>query len=251
MGYIIAVAGKGGTGKTTTAALLVRLIKDKELGSCLAVDADPNSNLAECLGVTVKETVGSILDKIASNPDKVPQGWTKDRFVEYQVQMALQEEEGFDIISMGRPEGPGCYCYVNNILRAVMAKLVGDYDFVIIDNEAGLEHLSRRTTRSTDTFLVVSDGTVVGLKAAERIALLVKELGIKAGKKLLLINRWHKEPEKDKIKDIDLEFIGNIPFDSEIAQASVNGSSLLALDETCAGLSALEKLGGRIWQLKQ
>ncbi len=249
MSYTIAVAGKGGTGKTTTAAMLVRLIKDNKLGSCLAVDADPNSNLAECLGVAVKETVGDILDKIATNPDKVPQGWTKDRFVEYQVQMALQEEEGFDIISMGRPEGPGCYCYVNNILRAVMSKLVNDYDFVIIDNEAGLEHLSRRTTRSTDALLVVSDGTVVGLKAAERIAVLVKELGIKTGKKLLLVNRWHKAPEQDKLKNIDLEFIGNIPFDSEIAKASLDGVPVLNLDKSCAALAALGGLGGKIWQL--
>jgi len=250
MSHIIAVAGKGGTGKTTTAALLVRLIRDKKLGSCLAVDADPNSNLGECLGVEVKETVGDILDRIAADPDKVPQGWTKERYVEYQVQLALQEEEGFDIISMGRPEGPGCYCYVNNILRAVMLKLVNDYDFVIIDNEAGLEHLSRRTTRSAQVLLVVSDATSVGLKAAERIAKLVKELGIKADKKFLLVNRWHKEPGIDKLKNIDLEFIGNIPFDSEIMQASLNGDSLLKLGKDFAGLKALEDLGGKIWQQK-
>ena len=126
MGYTIAIAGKGGTGKTTIAALLVRLIKEKKMGSCLAVDADPNSNLAETLGVEVKATISGILDNIAGRPDRVPQGWTKDRFIEYQVQAAVQEAQGFDILTMGKPEGAGCYCYVNNVLRNIIGKLIGD-----------------------------------------------------------------------------------------------------------------------------
>ncbi|MFZ2356380.1 MAG: AAA family ATPase [Candidatus Omnitrophota bacterium] len=151
MGYVIAVAGKGGTGKTTIAALLVNLLKEKKIGSVLAVDADPNSNLAEALGLETGQTIGKILDDISSNPDTIPKSMSKDRFIEYQVQSAIQETGGFDCLTMGRPEGPGCYCYVNNVLRNTMLKLIKDYDYIIIDNEAGLEHLSRRTTRICDT----------------------------------------------------------------------------------------------------
>lgn len=242
MGHIIAIAGKGGTGKTTIAALLVRLIKEKKLGSCLAVDADPNTNLAEALGVEVKETISGILDKIAIHPDRVPQGWTKDRFIEYRVQAVVQEAEGFDIITMGKPEGAGCYCYVNNVLRNIMGKLVNDYEYIIIDNEAGLEHLSRRTTRSADVLLVVSDATTVGLKAAKRIADIVKELDIKTKTQLLIINRWDKEMEREKTENLGLQYIGKIPLDSELSRISLNGGSLWKLTAQAVSICALNKL---------
>lgn len=248
MGYVIAIAGKGGTGKTTIAALLVRIIKEQKLGSILAVDADPNSNLGEALGIKTEETIGSILDDIAAHPDKIPSGMTKDRFIEYQVQTAIQEADGFDMLTMGRPEGPGCYCYVNNVLRNVVGKLMKEYDYVIIDNEAGLEHLSRRTTRSADTLVVVSDATVMGLKAAKRINELVEELKIKARKKILLINRLDGDDiEKQKLKDLGLDYIGNIPEDNSIQEISLNGASLMDLDSEAVGLRSLRKLGGNIW----
>lgn len=248
MNYTIAIAGKGGTGKTTIAALLVRLIKEKKLGSCLAVDADPNSNLAEALGVKVKGTISGILDDIASRPDGVPAGWTKDRFIEYQVQTVVQEAEGFDILTMGKPEGAGCYCYVNNVLKNIMGKLVDDYEHIIIDNEAGLEHLSRRTTRSADVLLVVSDGTAVGLKAAQRIAVMAKQLEIKTRAQQLIINRWENVPEKGKIESLGLEHIGNIPLDEEVAKISLNGASLWELGDSSRSLRAIREMGNRIWQ---
>ena len=161
MGRIVAMAGKGGTGKTTIAALIVRIIREKKIGSLLAIDADPNSNLGEVLGSKAGRNIGAILDEICVNPDIIPAGMPKERFIEYQVQSAIQEEDGFDILSMGKPEGPGCYCYVNNVLRGVMAKLIRDYDYIIVDNEAGLEHLSRRTSRLADVLVVVSDATKV------------------------------------------------------------------------------------------
>jgi len=133
MGHIIAMAGKGGTGKTTVAALLVRIIRENNLGSILAVDADPNSNLGELLGLEIKDSIGCILDDIAGNPQIVPVNMGKDAFIEYRVQRAIIEADGFDLLTMGRPEGPGCYCYVNNSLRNVMDKLINGYDFVIID----------------------------------------------------------------------------------------------------------------------
>jgi len=245
MAYVIAIAGKGGTGKTSLAGLLVKLIKEKKLGSVLAVDADPNSNLAEVLGLELKETIGAILDRISGHPEMVPVGMPKDRFIEYQIQSAIQEDEGFDLLTMGRPEGPGCYCYVNNVLRNVMAKLIRDYDYVIIDNEAGLEHLSRRTTRSADVLLVISDATAVALRAASRISLLAKELEIKAKRKLILINR--SDQEVDKVKELDLEYIGNIPLDNALAQLSLEGKSLLGLRDDAISVMALRKLGDRLW----
>jgi len=248
MGYTIAIAGKGGTGKTTLAALLVRLIKEEKLGSLLAVDADPNSNLAEVLGAEAKETIGTILDEITAHPENVPPGMPKDRFLEYQLQRAIFEADGFDILSMGRPEGPGCYCYVNNVLRNQMAKLIQDYDYIVIDNEAGLEHLSRRTTRKADTLVVVSDATAVGLRSAARISGLAKELKIEAGKKFLLVNRFEQGLKDEQFKAAGLEYLGRIRQDKEIAQASLSGASLLGLSSRSAALMDMRGLGEKLWR---
>ncbi len=244
MAYVIAIAGKGGTGKTTIAALIVRIIKEKKLGSILAVDADPNSNLSEALGIELKETIGGILDDIASYPEKVPAGMSKDRFIEYRIQTAIQEGDGFDLLTMGRPEGPGCYCYVNNVLRNIMAKLIKDYGYIVIDNEAGLEHLSRRTTRAADVLIVISDATPVGLKAAKRIGDLAKELDIKTKKEVLIINFNNKEIEKEKIRNLNLEYLGSVPRDSEIEKISLNGAALMKLDDSATSIRALKKIFG-------
>lgn len=247
MGYVIGLAGKGGTGKTTIAALLVRIIKEKKIGSVLAIDADPNSNLQEVLGVELKETIGQILDDISAHPEKVPKGITKDRFIEYRVQTAIAEGDGFDLLSMGRPEGPGCYCYVNNALRAIMAKLINDYQYIIIDNEAGLEHLSRRTTEKLDTLLVISDATSPGLRAAKKISELAVELKIQVKKKFLMINRANQQIESARLKDLDLAYLGFLPQDALIGEASLKGSSLISLDVSSEALTALVKLGEKIW----
>ena len=241
------MAGKGGTGKTTVAALLVRIIKEKKLGSVLAVDADPNSNLAETLGLRSKDTVGSILDEIAAHPEKVPSGMAKDRFIEFQIQTSICEGDGFDVLTMGRPEGPGCYCYANSVLRNIAGKLIKDYDYVVIDNEAGLEHLSRRTTRSADALVVVSDATVVGLKAAKRIKELVKELKIETKKDFLIINRMDRDIEDKKIKGLQLDYLGFIPQDSRIEEISLNGASLMELDKDATSIMALRSIGENIW----
>jgi len=247
MGCVIAMAGKGGTGKTTIAALLIRIIKENKLGSILAVDADPNSNLAEVLGLEAKESIGCILDEIGSRPDIVPVNMGKDAFIEYRVQTAIIEGDGFDILTMGRPEGPGCYCYVNNSLRNVMEKLINDYDFVIIDNEAGLEHLSRRTTRRADSLLVISDASCVGLKAAKRIAELACELKIKTKNEFIIINRCDEHIEADKIKDLKLDYLGFLPEDPEIEALSRCGKSLMDLKNENMTINALRKSGEKIW----
>jgi CO dehydrogenase maturation factor len=271
MGYVIAMAGKGGTGKTTLAALIIRIIKGKKLGSILAVDADPNSNLCEALGLKLKETIGQILDEVAMHPEKIPAGMSKDRFIEYQIQTAIQEGDGFDVLSMGKPEGPGCYCYVNNVLRNIMAKLIKDYDYIVIDNEAGLEHLSRRTTRSADSLVIVSDASIVGLKSAKRISDLAKELEIDTRNEFLIVNRYDKDIQKEKInplilqssgrsvlridterseciKDFNLNLLGTVPQDSQIENISLNGNSLMDLKESADSLKELRRIGEKIWQ---
>ncbi|MFH1198811.1 MAG: AAA family ATPase [Candidatus Omnitrophota bacterium] len=244
MGYVIAMAGKGGTGKTTIAALLTRLIKEKGLGSVLAIDADPNSNLSESLGLELKETIGDILDNISLQPDQIPAGMPKDRYIEYRVQAAVAEGDGFDVLTLGRPEGPGCYCYANNVLRNVMAKLIEGYNYIIIDNEAGLEHLSRRTTRKADTLVVVSDASKVGLKAAKRINDLSHELKITIKKRLLIINRNN---EIINVKDSGLECAGNIPVDDNIVKAGLNGNSMMSLSNESISIKALGNIGDKIW----
>ena len=246
MGYVIAMAGKGGTGKTTIAALIVRILKEKKLGSILAVDADPNSNLSEALGLSLKRTIGQILDEVAEHPDKIPGGMSKDRFIEYQIQTVIQEGEGFDVLSMGKPEGPGCYCYVNNVLRNIMAKLIKDYKYIVIDNEAGLEHLSRRTTRSADSLVIISDATPVGLKSAARISDLAKELKIAIKKEFLIINRSDKDIEKEKVKSSN--YLGTLPLDGQIEKISLNGSSLIDLKDDADILAGLRLMGAKIWQ---
>lgn len=247
MGHVIALAGKGGTGKTTIAALIIRFLKERAKGHVLGIDADPNSNLADSLGLGPGETIGSILDDISCAPESVPSGMTKDRFIEYKIQTAIQEGEGFDLLTMGRPEGPGCYCYVNNVLRNIMAKLIRDYDFVVIDNEAGLEHLSRRTTRQADTLIIVSDPTKVGLIAAKRIDSLSRDLKLKIGSCYLLLNKCGGR-DPDKYETDGLDILGCIPSDPAIEEISIKGKSLLGLRNSSPALKQLFELGEKVWQ---
>ena len=251
MSFVIALAGKGGTGKTTIAALLARLLKENNCGPVLAVDADPNSNLAEALGLAQATTIGSIVDEVAAHPENIPAGMTKDRFVEYRVQSAITEGDGIDCLSMGRSEGPGCYCYVNNVLRGVMEDLIRDYRYVIIDNEAGLEHLSRRTTRRADALIVVADATLPGLRAASRISGLARELKIDIKNAYLLINRGITDQAMSLIKDIQLDYLGCLPFDQSVENISRNGGTLMEVLDSAPVIGALRQLGEKKWFCRQ
>ena len=242
MAYTIAIAGKGGTGKSTIAGIIIRLIKEKKLGSVLGIDADPNSNLAEFLGEKTDQTIGTVLDGLAGHPDSIPSGMTKDRYLEYQVQTIVRECEGFDLLTMGRPEGPGCYCYVNNVLRNVMAKFTKNYDYVVIDNEAGLEHFSRKTTGQADVLLVVSDATVAGLRAAKRIRELIGELKIKTNKKFLIINDYEKKIEKERLDPVGLDLIGQLPKDEQVSGLSSKGESLFKLKKNSSFYESLDQI---------
>src|SRR4030042_506267 len=174
--FTIAVAGKGGVGKSTFAALAVRHLHEKTGSVVLAVDADPNPSLGAKVGSEPGKTVGGIREELMSLGEEPPKGMSKQEFLDYQVRLALKESEGVDLITMGRQEGPGCYCYVNNVLRQIIDSISSKYDYVVIDNEAGMEHLSRRTTRSSDVLFVLCDRSKSSIDAAVRIAALATEM---------------------------------------------------------------------------
>ncbi|MEI8176590.1 MAG: AAA family ATPase [Candidatus Omnitrophota bacterium] len=249
MGQVIATAGKGGTGKTTIASLVVDYLVRSKQGSVLALDADPNANLHQALGIELKETVVGILDKTAALAGALPAGMTKDRYIEYEIQNALSEGAGFDLLAMGQPEGPGCYCYANNVLRGVIEKLSRSYDFTVIDNEAGMEHLSRRTARKIDSFIVVSDFSVVGVRSAARIYRLAGEMDLKIGKACLVLNMAAGAPDgllSQALAETGLEVGATIPFDSEIERLSIAGEPVTVADVSSAARKALEELGCRL-----
>lgn len=230
MGYTIAVAGKGGTGKTTIAAFLVGYLRAQRAGSVLAIDADPNSNLNQAVGLELNGTVVGILDKVASLKDGgLPAGMTKDRFIEYEIQNVISEADGFDLLAMGRPEGPGCYCYANTVLRGIIEKLANAYDFTVVDNEAGMEHLSRRTTRAIDAFFIISDFSRIGIRSAKRISDLAKEMELKVGNEFLIVNmaRGDIGPLKTEIDKNGLNLAGVIPFDEGLEQLSLCGKPVI------------------------
>lgn len=259
MGKIIAVAGKGGTGKTMVSALLIKHLIDDNRGSVLAVDADPSTNLDLTLGTTTEETVGDIREETSqqvSSGTFMP-GISKPEYLELRIYHALVEEKGFDLLAMGRPEGPGCYCAANNMLRASIDRLSRSYDYVVIDNEAGLEHLSRRTTQNVDLLLIVSDPTIRGLATAERVAHLIEELKTQVGHIRLIVNRVvpneEGEPElapqlETFIADKQLQLAGLIPMDPLVAEYDAAGRPLVELPEETparrAVKAALDSLDG-------
>ena len=177
MGTTLAVAGKGGVGKTSITALMIKALIDNGRIPLLAMDADSNSNLHEVLGIREPRSVGCVREDTRKMGDDVPGGMTKDRFMEYQIQACLEETKNLDFISMGRPEGPGCYCMANNILREIIARLTSNYSIVMIDNEAGMEHLSRRTEEEVDHLFIISDPAPRSLRTIGRILELVGEMG--------------------------------------------------------------------------
>lgn len=240
MSFQIALAGKGGTGKTTVAALLIRYLLERAKTPVLAVDADPNANLNEMLGVEVTRTVGEAREEMKTS---VPTGMTKEIFMEMKVQEALVECDGFDLIVMGRPEGAGCYCYANSLLSKYLEILLKNYRYVVMDNEAGLEHISRLTTRDVDLMLVVTDPTQRGVITAERIRDLTKELKLQIGGLKVLVNR-SATPELDpilqeEIRRRGLELGGVIPADEGIVQFDLQGRPIVELPPESVALRAL------------
>jgi len=187
------MAGKGGTGKTTLAGLLVRYLIEHKMTPVLAVDADSNANLNEVLGLELTSTLGDAREQMKT---KVPQGMTKDVYMEIKTEEALVESKGFDLIAMGQPEGQGCYCAANTILTGILEKLLNNYKYIVIDNEAGMEHMSRLTTNNIDLLLIVTDASRRGVQAARRIMELADSLNLVIARKFLIINQYKGNLEK-------------------------------------------------------
>jgi CO dehydrogenase maturation factor len=224
MAFSIALAGKGGTGKTTLAGLLVKYLLHHHKQPVLAVDADSNSNLNEVLGVAICDTLGNAREEMKKG--QVPSGMTKDVFMSMKLEQAVAESEGFDLISMGRPEGSGCYCAANSLLTGFLEKLVGNYPYIVMDNEAGMEHVSRLTTKNVDVLLLVADPSRRGLQAALRIDALARELTIGVGKSRLVINQAKEPPSREALELIaqaGVELAGTVPEDPTVYDYDFRG----------------------------
>lgn len=233
----IAVAGKGGTGKTTISALVIDYLTKRGQGTVLAIDADPSTNLNLALGVPLYDTVGDVREETATavGGGAGLGGMNKWDYLDFRIQESLVEETAFDLLAMGRPEGPGCYCAANNILRTSVDRLSDAYDYVVIDNEAGLEHLSRRTTRDVDVLLLVSDPSLRGIIAAGRVAELIDELKTSVGSVYLIVNRVVGDslpgPLLKAIEEYNLNLAGTIPADPLVNELDALGEPLARLPE--------------------
>ena len=242
MATTIAVSGKGGSGKTTLAALIIRLVSEQAHKSVLAVDADPNSCLGLTCGVEPAETIAQIREKVRQKqPDNT--GMDRIRSFEYDMQRAMTEARSFDLLTMGIPEGPSCYCAANNILRDSLDKMSDAYDFVVLDNEAGMEHLSRRTTNDVDLLCIVAAATAVGLLTARRIYDVVEQLPITVKDIGIIWNSTAPRaglPGGAELEGIDV--LGHVPFDESIFDAAVQGKSIFDIDSDGPALLAVRHI---------
>jgi CO dehydrogenase maturation factor len=245
MGYRIAVGGKGGVGKTTLAALIVRGLLKKGKGPVLVVDADPNTNLPEAVGMPSHATVGSILAEFIDDKASIPSGMTKESYLQVKMHSAVAEGRGMDLIAMGRGEGPGCYCYPNLILRGFVEDLSGNYPYVVIDNEAGMEHLSRRTSETVDHMILVSDPSIRGLRSARRIHALIEELNLDVAKIALVVSRAPNPmpvPLEEEIQACGIPLLGTIPTDKLIEEYDLAIRPLTELPDTSPAAEASERI---------
>jgi len=260
MTITIALAGKGGVGKTTVSGMVIKYLAQKQAGSILAIDADPSSNLNMVLGVDLDWTVGDIREDMLHQVKSslvaggaamgvMPGGQSKREYLDYQIRTSLTEGARFDLIAMGRGEGPGCYCAVNHNLREVIDSISKSYSYVVIDNEAGMEHLSRRTTRDVNHLLIVSDPTQRGLVAAQRVAAMSNELDINIENAYLIINRLPAEMPQvisDFIATMDVPLLGTIPADDEITTFDFNGRPLIELERSSSVYKAVAAMMDQI-----
>ncbi|MFH1123953.1 MAG: AAA family ATPase [Pseudomonadota bacterium] len=242
----IGLAGKGGTGKTTIAGLLIKYLVEKGKVPVLAVDADSNSNLNEVLGLKVEETLGDAREEMKKG---VATGMTKDVFMAMKLEQAVVEAKGFDLIVMGRPEGPGCYCAANTLLTNYLDRLMSNYAYVVMDNEAGMEHISRLTTNNMNLLLIVSDSTRRGIQAAARIHELTRELGLKIDRKALVVNLAkgaQLESIQTAVDEFELELSGVIPENEEIRGFDLMGKPTTQLGRDNEAVSAAFQIFDKI-----
>ncbi len=252
----IALAGKGGVGKTTISGMVIKYLAQTRPGAILAIDADPSSNLNMVLGLDLDWTVGDIREDLLSQVKEtltaggaamgaLPGGISKREFLDYQVRSSVSEGDRFDLVAMGRSEGPGCYCAVNHNLREVVDSISKNYRYVVIDNEAGMEHLSRRTTRDVQHLLVVSDPTQRGLVAAERIASFREQMDIRIEHTWLILNRLPGEMPaslQERVDEMGIPFLGFIPADMKLVEFEYNGRPLVELGDDSPVYQAIAKM---------
>ena len=245
MSKIIAFAGKGGVGKTTVASLVIRHLANNGKGPILAVDADPNSNLGETLGLDVETTIGDIRENFMRDPQGVPSGMDKTIYLESLVEQALIEKSAFDLLVMGRQEGQGCYCMVNNILNNFTERLVKSYNYMVVDNEAGMEHLSRRTSGRIDTLYLVTDYSLRGLRALRRIHDMLDSLKLKVEDLGIVVTRGPQELNETflaEVEEIGVPIFGIIPHDPALLDFDMAKRSLMELSDDTPAVVAIDKL---------
>jgi len=249
LSFNIAVAGKGGSGKTSVASLIIRYLKQNGSGPILAVDADPNANLGESLGLDIKQTVGLILDDFQKDKINIPPGMSKDAYLEYKLNEAMVESSGLDLVTMGRGEGPECYCYPNLILKKFADTLADNYAYMVMDNEAGMEHLSRRTTQNIDELLIISDHSVKGVRTVARIRDLVSELKLVVKRQSVIINFAPTTLDPLITKELDrlgIEPVATIPLDEEVRDYDLKLKPLLDLPDTSKAVRAVGDLMAKL-----
>ncbi len=256
----IALAGKGGVGKTTIAGMVIKFLIQNQPGAVLAIDADPSSNLNMVLGVDLDWTVGDIREDMLSQVKEslsiggaamgsMPGGISKRDYLDMQIRSSLVESDRFDLIAMGRSEGPGCYCAVNHNLREVIDSISRNYAYIVIDNEAGMEHLSRRTTRDVQHLLIVSDPTQRGLVAAERIASFRDELDIRIENAYLILNRVNGQIPaalEKRIEEINIPLLGIVPADRLLSEYEFSGQPLVDLGDDSPVYQAVDAMMRKI-----
>lgn len=244
MPITIAVAGKGGTGKTTFSALLVRYLVEQNKGSIMALDADANANLNEALGLEVDTMISDILIE-TKDPKAIPTGMTKDMFIDMKMSHAIVETDKVDLLVMGNPQGPGCYCYPNDLLKKHLESLSENYDYLVADNEAGLEHISRRTIPKVDHLFVISDASARSVRSAGRVKQLVDSLSAPVENIYLVITKTQDqgiEPLLPEIEKTGLQLIGTIPMDPLVSQYDIEGKPLFDLPEDASSVQAVQEI---------
>jgi len=254
LSFNIAVAGKGGTGKTSLASLVIRYLLKKGAGPILAIDADPNANLGESLGLDIKQTVGSLIASFNEEKINIPPGMTKEAYLDIKLNEAVVEAKNIDLVTMGRGEGPDCYCYPNVILRKFADTLSGNYPYMVMDNEAGMEHLSRRTTQNVDELLLVSDHSVKGVRTLARIKELVAELKLEVKRQSVLINlvpNGISPVVAGEMKKLGIEAAAVIPLDDEIYQYDLKLKPLLDLPDSSKAVQAVDSLMTNLLGVKE
>ncbi|MFC2003221.1 AAA family ATPase [Chloroflexota bacterium] len=249
MSFNIAVAGKGGSGKTSIASLIIRYLKRNTSGLILTVDADANANLGDSLGLEVGQTLGSIITSFNEEKINIPAGMTKEAYLEYKLNEAVVESKGLDLVTMGRGEGPECYCYPNLLLRKFLDTISDNYAYMVMDNEAGMEHLSRRTTQDIDELLLISDHSVKGVRTVARIRELVTELKLVVKRQSVIINfvpNGLDPAVTEELNKLGITPTATIPFDEELRQCDFKQKPLPELPDISKAVVAVNELMAKL-----